>query len=680
MNRGFCTISGPLAALVAAGVLLAPTRVAAREQGIEELTRGPVHEAFASTVSFNPEPGLLVATAPPALIEEIPPEQRLEGENVAWIPGYWGWEEDPGDFIWISGIWRNLPPGRQWLPGYWGEVGNQWQWTSGYWADEEVQEIAYLPQPPKSIESGPNIDAPSENHVWISGNWIHRENRYGWTPGYWEPAQANWIWIPAHYQWTHRGYVFINGYWDYNVARRGVLFAPVRFQHSVYSRPGYAYTPSLVISLDVFLGHLFVRPTYGHYYFGDYYSAGYRNRGYHASCSYGTSRLGYEPIFAHNRWEHRDDRGWERGRRDRFDYYRDHQDARPPHTWTALQGRPGAGRKGGRDDFEIAQPLASYAGRPAAGQRFQTVNKAERGKIIEQREQVRQFSQQRRQIESRTDQRPAKTGDKPDPVERQKIARSPVVAKRAEQLSGADAPPRQRGPRDADLPGPTAAKPGADRGKDGKHPARPEMPKKPAADGRATPGKAAFPGREGASRTPPAATRDRTDQPRPERVTEPGKTHQPMADPGRKDDGATPPRGKDAKPEPGKKPEHQAKPDTKPPQGRDKAPQPDPRMEPKPRPKAAPAPTRRPDPQPKPEVKPEKREPKANRPESPRPPPRQHAAPEKKQAAQPERRQPAPPKVAPTPRQAPRQPSQNTPKNKDTEEDPSKGKSRGRRK
>jgi hypothetical protein len=83
MNSRFRTIIGPLSAIAAAGALLASGRVAAQEAGIEELTRGPVHEAFASSVSFNPEPGFLVGTTPPLLIEEIPPEQRLEGDNVA---------------------------------------------------------------------------------------------------------------------------------------------------------------------------------------------------------------------------------------------------------------------------------------------------------------------------------------------------------------------------------------------------------------------------------------------------------------------------------------------------------------------------------------------------------------------------------------------------------------------
>ena len=51
--------------------------------GAEVLTRGPVHEAFAAVASYNPAPGMVVKTPPPALIDELPPEERPEGDDVA---------------------------------------------------------------------------------------------------------------------------------------------------------------------------------------------------------------------------------------------------------------------------------------------------------------------------------------------------------------------------------------------------------------------------------------------------------------------------------------------------------------------------------------------------------------------------------------------------------------------
>src|SRR4051812_28874805 len=136
------------------------------EQGVQVLTRGPVHEAFAETVVFDPEAGIVAPRAPRAIIEELPPDQKPDGSNVTWIPGYWAWDDERGDFLWVSGIWRAMPPGREWVPGYWGQVAQGFQWTSGYWADARVSETEYLPEPPATVEVGPNIPAPSPNLGW----------------------------------------------------------------------------------------------------------------------------------------------------------------------------------------------------------------------------------------------------------------------------------------------------------------------------------------------------------------------------------------------------------------------------------------------------------------------------------------------------------------------------------
>src|SRR5271154_117053 len=49
----------------------------------EVLTRGPVHEAFA-TPTTEPMPTTPVAKAPPAALEEMPPDQKPEGD-ATWI-------------------------------------------------------------------------------------------------------------------------------------------------------------------------------------------------------------------------------------------------------------------------------------------------------------------------------------------------------------------------------------------------------------------------------------------------------------------------------------------------------------------------------------------------------------------------------------------------------------------
>ena len=54
---------------------------AAGQDGVEVLTRGPVHEAFAETITFDPEPGIVAPKAPPAAIEEVPPRTEAGGEQ-----------------------------------------------------------------------------------------------------------------------------------------------------------------------------------------------------------------------------------------------------------------------------------------------------------------------------------------------------------------------------------------------------------------------------------------------------------------------------------------------------------------------------------------------------------------------------------------------------------------------
>jgi hypothetical protein len=88
-TASWCIVAALLAFSIAAGLNKAAALQEGppnSQQGIEVLTRGPVHEAFVETVTFDPEPGLIVPTVPPAPIEELPPEQRPEGTNVAWIP------------------------------------------------------------------------------------------------------------------------------------------------------------------------------------------------------------------------------------------------------------------------------------------------------------------------------------------------------------------------------------------------------------------------------------------------------------------------------------------------------------------------------------------------------------------------------------------------------------------
>src|SRR5437764_764408 len=84
--------------------------------GVEVLARGPIHEAYADAAATEPQAGPMVPQEPPAVIEELPPDQKPDGENVQWIGGYWSWDEERAEFVWVSGFWRVPPPDQRWTP------------------------------------------------------------------------------------------------------------------------------------------------------------------------------------------------------------------------------------------------------------------------------------------------------------------------------------------------------------------------------------------------------------------------------------------------------------------------------------------------------------------------------------------------------------------------------------
>jgi len=453
------------------------------EQGVQVLTRGPVHEAFAGVVTFNPEPGVVVPKAPPEIIEEVPPDERPEGANVTWIPGYWAWDDERNDFLWVSGVWRALPPGRQWVAGYWGKSGQGFQWTSGYWADVRVSETTYLPAPPATVEVGPNIDAPSADYGWTPGCWVWYQGRYAWRPGYWAAGRLDWDWCPAYYVWTPRGYVFVDGYWDYSIERRGVLFAPVYFESGVYARQGYYYSPSIVIDLGVFSDHLFLRPRYHHYYFGDYYAASYYSGGFYASFSFQSRGYGYDPIYAHQRWEHRQDREWEHHVQTTYEYRRDHEDARPPRTWAA-QRSISASAKSKDNSLAVATSFDQLSKKKDSPMRFQPVAKKEKQQIAQREQEVRKSRDERRTLEaSAVDTSNAKPGKQSAPFTA-KLPRSPIVAKSSNQLGKDQAPPSPHKTPKPDFkvgPKPEASTPEPNVNKNNRQsePPKPEYKEKP---------------------------------------------------------------------------------------------------------------------------------------------------------------------------------------------------------
>jgi WXXGXW repeat (2 copies) len=277
-------------------------------KGVEVMARGPVHEAFA-TLTAEPTPTKPVPKKPPEPLKEMPPDQKPEGDAI-WVGGYWAYDDDRQDFLWVSGIWRTVPPGKEWTAGYWREEQQQWQWVPGFWTKASAaatQEVTYLPAPPKAPETAPPGTPPNPGSFYVPGAWVWNGGTYMWQAGYWAQVQPGYVWTPAYYRWTPGGYVFIPGYWDLSVARRGVLYAPVVVDYRV-AGVGFVYTPAYAVSDTIMVDALFVRPCYCHYYFGDYYGPAYRGLGFESGIVYG--RAHYDSIVVYSTWEHRADPGW----------------------------------------------------------------------------------------------------------------------------------------------------------------------------------------------------------------------------------------------------------------------------------------------------------------------------------------------------------------------------------
>jgi hypothetical protein len=310
------------------------------EEGYETLTQGPIHEAFANPADLEAAPTPVAPKQPPPDVPEEPPEYMPEGS--LWIPGYWLWDEDRDEFIWVTGAARVPPPNQRWVPGYYVEADGGFQRVSGFWVETELQEVQYVETaPPQTLEVGPSSPAPTEEHFWVPGNWVYHDTGHRWQAGYWAPYQPDWIWVPARWVWTPAGFVYCSGFWDYRMGHRGCIFAPVYFNTTVYTQPNWVYRPWCVIPTNNLFIHLWIRPRWSCYYFGNYYGPQFVNRGFipWANLTVVTrQRYVYDPFYTYARVHYRrqgvDFIGRVQGWHNHFDR---HPDLRPARTWREQQ-------------------------------------------------------------------------------------------------------------------------------------------------------------------------------------------------------------------------------------------------------------------------------------------------------------------------------------------------------
>lgn len=364
-------------------------------QGMEVLARGPLHEAFAQPLQANPQPGPVIPRQPPRPLEELPPEQKPQG--AVWVPGYWQWDEERSDFIWVSGTWRIPPPGRQWVPGGYRQVENGFQWSSGAWMPENQQGLQLLPPPPASVENGPSSPARDENSMYIPGTWLYRQTGYLWRPGFWTDFRPDLVWTPAQYYWTPAGSLFVDGYWDYPLFNRGLPFAPVWFGGGLWNQPGFCFTPSYAVSCNFLPTALFARPAWRHYYFGDYYGTTFLRTGYTPWINYCWRPACYDPLWLHCGC--RFGAGWQRNLTTLYANRTGGQAILPPRT---LQQQNTLIPRLGATNVTNLQALAPLSQAGQHGVRLSPVTPAERQQVHRNGQQSHDLGTQRQRLESHT--------------------------------------------------------------------------------------------------------------------------------------------------------------------------------------------------------------------------------------------------------------------------------------
>ena len=274
-------------ALVALGAEFGGDQASAAQLGrtdvdeeVQVLTRGPVHEAFAETVTFDPEPGIVVPKAPPAAIEELPPDQKPEGANVAWIPGYWAWDDERSDFLWVSGVWRTpaaRPPVGAWLLGQ--TAGQGYQWISGYWADRRGRRGGVPARAAGDRRGWPqHRRTVGRQHLAARLLGLAREPLRLASRLLGDVAAGLGLDPLPITSGPRAATSSSTATGTTRSTAAACCFAPVYFDAQRVLPAGYRYSPRMVIDLSVFTDHLFLRPRYDHYYFGDYYAANYRER------------------------------------------------------------------------------------------------------------------------------------------------------------------------------------------------------------------------------------------------------------------------------------------------------------------------------------------------------------------------------------------------------------------
>jgi len=203
----------------------------------------------------------------------------------------------------------------------------------------------------------------------------------------------------------------------------------------------FSFSPGFVIDLNIFDDALFVRHRYYHYYYGDYYAPKYYRRGIYPWFSLHARRVVYDPIYAHQRWNHRNDQEWENHLQTRFRERREQEGLRPPRSFDHRTGPDKAGRSSGSARPDFVMPLDHAGKTKASAYRFQPLSEKERREFSQREKEVRTYQKERQSRETQRQNMPEEKASKKLGPNKEKFSRSPIMGRSNQKADRKKAPP-----------------------------------------------------------------------------------------------------------------------------------------------------------------------------------------------------------------------------------------------
>ena len=277
---------------------------AIRDGELELLTRGPLHEAFAQPVVFEPSQAPRAPEAVPAPLHEVLPAFKPQGA-VVWIAGYWAWNDVNDSWTWVTGTWRVPPAGKHWVSGYWTDSNDRRDWIAvgvGLLDSGSGQQVDLRASPAEGkAPAARSSIGPGRVLAARVLDFRKRSVCLARRIGDAHPARSivGSVSVPLD-----SGRVrFCRQLLGLPVcSRRGWLFDPVGLTNSDSDTSKLSFGPSTLLNVDNVALELFARPKQSAYYFGDYFGASHVRHGIHAWYRY--AQTAYDPIYTYQSWQY----------------------------------------------------------------------------------------------------------------------------------------------------------------------------------------------------------------------------------------------------------------------------------------------------------------------------------------------------------------------------------------